>query len=146
MPPREQFGSSSRYRTFVLCFGKTDGWWGKYLTGYTHVFVLEQLWDGEACLWVGIDFERHWCPTFIFLEFPPTFFSLYSCLRIKVRINRSQDLFKLVPFQTCATLTQSICGFNCRSVLANTLYKALSYKSDDWLAKRGIIQKEFLTI
>ena len=145
MPPQEQFGSSSRYRTFILCFGKTEAWFGKYIPGYSHVFVLEQLWDGEDFLFVGIEFERHWCPTFIYLEFPETFLTLYRCIRIKVRFNRKQKTLKPVPFQTCATLTQAICGFNLHAVLANTLHQRLSYKSDDWLAKHGIIEKEFLT-
>ncbi len=137
----EPSGSSLRYRTFILAFSHSDGFWAKYLTGFTHVTLLEEFKDHYTV----IEFGRRWCPTYVISELPNLLCKNYTCLRIKVRINRGEHLFKFLHLQTCTSLVQTICGFNIGAVFANTLYNRLSFKSSEWLAKKGIVLVEALS-
>jgi len=137
---REQFGSFIRCkpkRKFLLIFGKTDGWWGKYLKGFTHVSLMEYINNDFALVFEPM---LYGCNTMFRTTLKPCDIQVmkdYTIVEFTVKTTRANRLIMPI-FQTCTTIVQYLAGISLGCVLANSLYKKLTCSNHKWLGSKGI--------
>ncbi len=132
--PSGSFLPFKKNKTFLFVFGFTDGWWGRYLSGYTHVSLIEYI-DDEFC--IGIEPMIHGSQL-IFRTIPiPQDFPGWKVLKVTVRATRRNRL--IIPIlQTCATIVQYHACISLGCVKAMSLYNRLMSKDIVWLESKGI--------
>lgn len=121
-------------RTFLMCFGYTDGWWGTFLDGFTHVAIMEYIDDHFV---IGIEPTLIGART-IFRTIPtPQDLPGWTILKVTVSPTRKNRL--IIPIlQTCATIVQYHACISLGCIKVNTLYNKLSSKGEAWLKGKGI--------
>lgn len=141
MRPQTQYGSFVPFkikRTFLFVFTHTDGFWGKWLKGYTHCILLEFVKDNKM-----IEFEPllHGCS--IGLRDNVTKDDVrdhknFKFVEVSVTPTRKNRLIGIKRC-TCATFIQYLAGINLGCITAQGLYNKLTRSDDEWLRKKGII-------
>jgi|ERR1700679_2560765 len=105
---------------YYLAFGHTDGWYGKYLTGYTHLSMGVKV-NG---VYVQLHPTHHNCVVDIGSRLSLKWWD--SALQITVeKVTRRNRLIKL-NLQTCATFAQYVMGIDTGAYLCQTLYDRLT--------------------
>lgn len=112
-----------RKRKFYFMFGYTDQWYGKHLSGFTHVALAEE--KGSRV----IVFEPLMATCFTLIKPAPYHEMLqhYEVLEVRVKCTRANRLIRPI-FQTCATFVQYIAGISTGALLCQTLYERLLYR------------------
>lgn len=124
-----------RTRTFLFIFGFTDGWWGKYLSGFTHVALMEFIEEEQFV--IGIEPLLSGSRT-IFRTSPiPQDFPGWTVLKVCVQSTRKNRLIRPI-FQTCATIVQYHAGLSLGCIKASTLYNRMLTRDKAWLRAKGI--------
>ena len=119
---------------YIVLFGQTDGWWAKYLPGYTHVCLMEIVGDDYV---IVVDPSMHGVSMGI-RWLPDKEEANYEMLYVRVRARKKNRLIGF-RFQTCATVVQYLMNTDLGAITAQGLYKRLTGCSPGWLRKRGII-------
>lgn len=126
--------SPSSCRAFILLFCRTEAGLSKYLSGFNHVTLFEYM-DGE---YVAIDFTHTSSDIRIFHRFPRPILKNRTAVAIFVDRKGQSRLISPKILQTCTTLAQYLIGIQLYAILADTLYRQLTRKSERWLRKKGI--------
>jgi hypothetical protein len=135
-----QFGSFIPFkerRRFLFLFTKTDGWWGKYLKGYTHVCLMEYINQEFA---IGFEPALAECRTIFRTVLTRKDIELledWTILELTVLATKENRLIKPL-FQTCATIVQYLAGISLGCILVNSLYNKLTKSSHKWLESKGV--------
>lgn len=141
-PP--QYGSCLPYkskRIYYFVFGYTNGWWGRYLKGYTHVALLHEIREGDNAFVIGLEPMVDGCRTLVM----PVPTDLWPGKRWEILVvvvanaPRKNRLIRPV-IQTCATIVQYIAGVSLGVITAHGLYSKLTNGNRNWLQSKGIVE------
>ena len=141
MTKQTQYGSYVPFkikRTFLFVFTKTDGFWGRWLKGYTHCILLEYLNDTTL-----IQFEPllHGCSVGLIENFTKEIIEDHKDFKfVEVSVTPTQKN-RLIGIKrcTCATFVQYIAGITLGCITAQGLYNKLTCSDAIWLRKKGIL-------
>lgn len=118
--PSGCFLPSKRRRRFLFVFSRTDCWWDKYLTGYTHVSLCEVI---EGFLVVHDPCLDGCRATFRVMPLPHEWDG-YKVIEVTTSPTKANRLIRPI-FQTCTTLVQYLAGIDLGAILVQTLYERL---------------------
>ena len=118
-----------------MLFGHTDGWWNKFLRGYTHVALMELVGSSYA---IAVDPAMSGANMGIRGK-PDEDDTEYEMLYVRVRAQRKNHLIRF-KIQTCATIIQYLMHTDLGVITAQGMYERLTEKPQKWLRKRGIME------
>jgi hypothetical protein len=129
------YGSTSKNRYFLFFFGKSQGFWGRKLKGFSQAFIAEFVTETDM-----IKFEPLYAEGSLeIIKFP---FEYDKDLTIIYVTTCPTDKNKLVKptFQTCSTLIQYMAGIDLGCITPQGLYEALTESDAEWLKSRGVME------
>jgi hypothetical protein len=129
------FGSTSKTKEFLFFFGKSEGFWAKWLKGFSHLLLAQFISDNQM-----VRFEPLFTDGFLdLMSFPFECNDNYTVIYVKTCPTSKQKLVK-PTFQTCTTLIQYMAGIDLGCITPQGLFEALTQSNTKWLKDRGVME------
>ena len=117
----------------LLLFTKTDTFWGRFLSGYTHVVL--GIFDNYGQILTIEPLTRK-----AFFSYPADLLSLVDYEVLEIRLRPRKKILFGPRLQTCATVVQYLAGISLGALRVQKLYDLLTKKSPAWLKHNGILE------